>query len=393
MKQLKEFINSISKEVSPKAIFVSGGPSSGKDIIIREIREIPYITEMNLTQAFNYLSDKDKLIEDVDHRVEAIRNRDTLIINASAYDQERINYVKEELEELDYQPLMVFVNTTNESSKERNKRLSRVMKESVRHDKWVLSQENKDIFEQSFEYYIEFNNDESIDYLKEDINQVKDYIYDFVKEAVLRKSKLKADGPCDITPDNRMGATLRDDPKSDMPTKKPNKTVSYGTWSSIYGESAPTLKVSPDPKIPNFQKDKDTERKKKKGDTSLRAGRVGKPDGIGSEYDTRAGGQGAAAGAGLGQHIGEDQDWTDAQPWRFASAPNTLQPNPLQDSKKDFKGFRKKLKKEWVGDGFGEPSMGVAGVCGGAGNKEGMDSYKDTNRNIGISIKKKKLKK
>jgi hypothetical protein len=36
--------------------------------------------------------------------------------------------------------------------------------------------------------------------------------------------------------------------------------------------------------------------------------------------------------------------------------------------------------------------MGVAGVLSGAGNKEGMETYKDTMRNIGINIKSKKKK-
>jgi hypothetical protein len=36
--------------------------------------------------------------------------------------------------------------------------------------------------------------------------------------------------------------------------------------------------------------------------------------------------------------------------------------------------------------------MGVSGTLSGAGNKEGMDSYKDLNRNIGIKIEKKKKK-
>jgi hypothetical protein len=33
-------------------------------------------------------------------------------------------------------------------------------------------------------------------------------------------------------------------------------------------------------------------------------------------------------------------------------------------------------------EGGGEVAMGVGGVLGGSGNKEGMDTYSDTNRNI-----------
>jgi hypothetical protein len=54
-----------------------------------------------------------------------------------------------------------------------------------------------------------------------------------------------------------------------------------------------------------------------------------------------------------------------------------------------FNAFRKKVMKEAIDDP-GATDMGVAGVLGGAGNKEQMDSYKDTNRNVGIQINKKK---
>ena len=55
---------------------------------------------------------------------------------------------------------------------------------------------------------------------------------------------------------------------------------------------------------------------------------------------------------------------------------------------KEFSSFRKKLNEF---NGFqNDVEMGVGGTLGGASNKEGMDTYKDPNRNIGIIIKKKK---
>ena len=107
---------------------------------------------------------------------------------------------------------------------------------------------------------------------------------------------------------------------------------------------------------------------KKRGDTSQRAGRVGRPDGVGQEYDTRAGGQGAAAGAGLGnQTYSETVEFSNAQPSSAAMpGSSALQPNPLSNAydgkKKNFKYFRKDIKEYC---GFqNDTEMGVGGVLG-----------------------------
>jgi hypothetical protein len=136
---------------------------------------------------------------------------------------------------------------------------------------------------------------------------------------------------------------------------------------------------------------------KKRGDTSQRAGRVGRPDGVGQEYDTRAGGQGAAAGAGLGnQTYSETIDYSNGNNQSTGKLPG-VSPNPLssdyeQPVKKTFKKFR--LKTESIDSPTVGGDSGLAGVLGGAGNVEKMDSYKDPMRNIkndyGLKIKKKK---
>jgi cytidyltransferase-like protein len=119
-----------------KAIFVTGGPGSGKDIVIRESIPEQRSVELNYTQAIQYLGDKQKLSEKSnDYRRESIRNRGPLIINGPADDLEKISYIKEELEELGYETMMIFVHTSDEVSKERNSHLSRMMTESIRRDR------------------------------------------------------------------------------------------------------------------------------------------------------------------------------------------------------------------------------------------------------------------
>ena len=439
-----------------KAIFVTGGPGSGKDIVIREAIAESRIVELNFIQAFDYLTDKQKLSEQSnDFRRESIRTRGPLIINGPADDGERISYIKEELEELGYDTMMIFVSTTNETSKERNSLLSRMMTESVRQDKWLKSQENTDLFMEQFSKFISFDNTGNIDTIEEDITNTYQSIKLFLDEKAINESAsswldrnvsindkinllfketknvkkdsksiqkanlrakgcgkhrfladstcrdcLAARGPADITPDNRSGTPNGDSIKGNTyPRKNPNGvTYTFGAGAGVYAEAkAPTLKINPPPKEPNFQKDNDKEKRLKRGDKSLSAGRIGRPSGIGPEYDTRAGGQGAAAGAGLGnQTYSENQEYSNAQPSSAAlPGSSALQPNPLSNSydskRKGFKYFRKNIKEY---NGFqNDVESGVGGVLGGGDNKERMDTYKDPNRNIGILIKKKNNKK
>ena len=201
----------------------------------------------------------------------------------------------------------------------------------------------------------------------------------------------KADGPTSIPADNRAGSSNADNVKWDA--GKRTKTYTFGQNSGVYAEAkAPTLTKRPEQKEPSFQQDKEKQKLKKRGDRTVSPARVGRPDGLGQEYDTRAGGQGAAAGAGLGnQTYSETIEFSNASQNGTAMLGAKLEPNPLSE-KKPFKKFRTNIKEY---SGFqNDTESGLGGVLGGASNKEGMDSYKDTSRNIqndyGLKIKKKK---
>ena len=190
-----------------------------------------------------------------------------------------------------------------------------------------------------------------------------------------------------ISPDNRAGDTNADDIKWDAP--KRTRTYTFGSGQGVYAEEA-KLKTKSEPKESNFSKDKE----KSKVKTSLSASRIGNPPGVGPEFDTRTSGQGLTGGAGLGnQTYSENQEYSNASPASTAF-PSGGSPNPLSGDytkPKDFDKFRKTLKKEAIDDP-GANDMGVSGTLSGASNKEGMDTYKDVNRNIGITIQKKKKK-
>ena len=165
-----------------KAIFVTGGPGSGKDIIIREAIAECKAVELNSVQAFDLLMDKQKLSEKTnDYRREAIRNRGPLIINGPADDHTRMITIKEELEEFGYETTMVFVDTTNEASKQRNEKLMKSISESVRFDKWQQAQTSKEAYKQNFPNFISFNNSSTIESIQEDISDTYEKINRFIE--------------------------------------------------------------------------------------------------------------------------------------------------------------------------------------------------------------------
>jgi phosphopantetheine adenylyltransferase/predicted kinase len=379
-----------------KAIFVTGGPGSGKDVIIREAIAESRAVELNATQAFDYLADKQKLAEKTsDFRRESIRNRGPLIINGPADSIDKINHIKEELEELGYSTMMVFVNTTNEISQERNTKLSRMMVESIRYDKWSQAQKNKRIFSESFDDFIQIDNTGSLESIEEDITNtyininafIENKSYndvsllwlenhgklnigdklDIIKEERNVKSVnkfiqikinrgLTAAGLDSIPADNRAGDSNADDIKWNAP--KRTKTYIFRTYSE---ESKPTLTINPVPKEANFSKDKEKVKNKKRfSDAPTVSQRLRNTTGIGPEFDTRQQGT-VYPMSGLGDVTYREQ--------------------------KEFSKFRKVLEAI---DDPGAVDMGVGGVLNGATNKEPLQTYKDADKNIGVIITKKK---
>ena len=391
-----------------KAIFVTGGPGSGKDVIIREAIAESKAVELNTTQAFDYLMDKQKLSEKTnDYRREAIRGRSPLIINGPADDHGRIIRISEELEELGYETMIVFVDTTNEASKQRNERLTKMVAESVRYDKWKLAQTCKESYRQNFNNFIDFDNSLGLDELEEGITDTYQKINTFIdsknfnetaylwleghskfninyslfkeNENVKKNSRLverynlkreaassgvyrknsnvaPAAGPADITPDNRASDGNADNPKWDAP--KRNKTYTFRTYSEA---NQATLTKSPEPKESNFTKDKEKVKRKRFTDAPTVSQRMRNVSGIGQEFDTRQQGT-VYPMSGLGDVTYREQ------------------------KEYSFRKFREDYNDP------SDSSMGVAGVLGGASNKEPIENAKDKLIPTVEPMKKKKKK-
>jgi hypothetical protein len=391
MKSFLELVEEVSSNkpineniAKPKAIFVTGGPGSGKDIIVRECIAVTSATELNFIQAMDYLNDKHTLSEKTnDHRRESIRKRQDLIINGPADDNKRISQIKEELEDLGYTTELIFVSTTNEASQKRNASLKRMMVESVRQTKWEKSHENINLFSELFE---EFN---VIDNTK-DLSNPFTKVYESKKNSKsIQKSNLKSKGLTKILKDNnspfmqnQMHKGKIDDVRDG--DVKQNKDFIYRQYS----ESVPTLTKSPEPKVSRFSLDKDLINKKKRGDTSLSSPKASQGDGVGPTTNIRRGGGADSAGAGLGNQTysesrGGTQEFSNDDVANFSAQTKGPTPNPLGE-KKTLKKF-----KESIFD-FGSGDSGVGGTLGGASNKEPTVMPIDKYGQSGITIKKKK---
>ena len=389
-----------------KAIFVTGGPGSGKDVVLREAIAESRAVELNFTQVMDILNDKHKLaMRSMNPRFEAVRTRGPLIINGPADDLERISHIKEELKELGYQTMMIFVDTTNSVSQERNSHLARMMAESVRQSKWEKAHKNVNVFTEMFGTFMYFDNSDSLDLKEEEITDLYRNTSDFLGESVynesnrflnlyegakdVQKSNLRDKGYKVLKDNNspvmQFAAKLgkRDDVRDGDIKQNSNYATRIG-GGHTYTESGPVLTKNPEPVEKRFNMDANKTKLLKRGNRSLSAARIGTADGVGSTFDSRA--TTGAAGAGLGdQTYREATEFNNDDVADFAGKPRMVSPNPLAEKKKSLKKF-----KESIFDFGLTGQSGVSGTLGGASNKEPLETPADKYGQSGITIKKKK---
>jgi len=167
-----------------KAVILAGGPGSGKDYILKQTLSGHGLTEINSDDAFEYLMKKRGLSMTMPKREEvprevaragakeiagkkkslAIHGRRGVIINGTAADPEKIARLKSEMENIGYDTKMLFVNTSDDVSKQRNiergMRGGRKVREELRKEKWQQSQQARPAFQNLFgpEHYHEIDN-------------------------------------------------------------------------------------------------------------------------------------------------------------------------------------------------------------------------------------------
>ena len=181
-----------------KAVFLAGGPGSGKDYVLDNTLAGNGLTEINSDKALEFLMDKKGLNKTMpaSERIErdlvrgkaknmtelrqrlALQGRNGLIINGTGDDPEKIKKIKERLEELGYDTSCIVVNTRDEVSASRNvergSRGGRTVPEPIRKSKWDAVQnarpELAKIFGQNF---VEFDNSEDLRSARPEIVQAK----------------------------------------------------------------------------------------------------------------------------------------------------------------------------------------------------------------------------
>lgn len=222
---LKEDINETFTEVLSegvhdqgifKAVFLAGGPGSGKDYVLSNTLEGQGLVEINSDKALEFLMDKKgldktmpatekdkrdivrtraKSITELKQRL-ALLGRNGLIINGTGDDYEKISRIKEKLEELGYESAMILVNTDDEVSKQRNiergQRGGRTVPEDVRKEKWDNVQNARPEFAKLFgQNYMEFDNSqdlreappEVVKAKQEELMQLYKNVQDFIAQA------------------------------------------------------------------------------------------------------------------------------------------------------------------------------------------------------------------
>ena len=166
-----------------KAVFLSGGPGSGKDYVLDNTLQGHGLVEINSDKALEYLMDKNNLdmtmpasekgvrelvrgkaksMTELRQRL-AIFGRNGLIINGTGDDVEKIKRIKERLDEVGYESSMISVVTDDEVSRQRNiergTRGGRTVPEDIRKNKWdAVTNARPELAKLFGQNYMEFDN-------------------------------------------------------------------------------------------------------------------------------------------------------------------------------------------------------------------------------------------
>lgn len=138
--RFNEFYQPIEEGVNDphifKAVFMAGSPGSGKTTVANKLFSHTGLKQLNVDDYYNFLRSVDRTTGDVEQDYERAwekyRSREAsflhgrlgLIIDGTGKNPEKMQVVKQSLEELGYETAMVFVNTTLDTSLERTVRRS-----------------------------------------------------------------------------------------------------------------------------------------------------------------------------------------------------------------------------------------------------------------------------
>jgi hypothetical protein len=170
-----------------KAVFLSGGPGSGKDYVLDNTLNGQGLIEINSDKALEFLMDKNNLDKkmpetEADARTLvrgkakdmtelkqklALLGRNGIIINGTGDDPTKYAKIKKNLEEIGYETSMIAVVTRDEISAQRNiergQRGGRTVPENIRKEKWDAVNNSRPEMAKLFgNSYVEFDNSEDL---------------------------------------------------------------------------------------------------------------------------------------------------------------------------------------------------------------------------------------
>ena len=170
-----------------KAVFLSGGPGSGKDYVLDNTLNGQGLIEINSDKALEFLMDKNNLDKkmpetEADARTLvrgkakdmtelkqklALLGRNGIIINGTGDDPTKYAKIKKNLEEIGYETSMIAVVTQDEISAQRNiergQRGGRTVPENIRKEKWDAVNNSRPEMAKLFgNSYVEFDNSEDL---------------------------------------------------------------------------------------------------------------------------------------------------------------------------------------------------------------------------------------
>ena len=169
--QEDDFVEGVNDPSIFKAIFLSGGPGSGKSFVARKLLSGQGLKTINSDDIYEYLASKQDFDlgdpaaiasqqgQDLRDRAKALTDmkqkshlggRLGVIIDGTGKDVEKVSKASASLKQLGYDTMMLFVNTSEDVSQERNSKRKRQIPSEMVTRMWKLVQANIMKFQQVF---------------------------------------------------------------------------------------------------------------------------------------------------------------------------------------------------------------------------------------------------
>lgn len=182
-----------------KAIFLVGGPGSGKDIVLKKVLNSYDLQELKLEQV------KPDYIKDIQ----------SIVISTNAYNFDGIISNKNLLEDYGFETSMIFVDVSDKTSKQRLS--SRNISEEIRRKRLKESNKNIFAFENSFQYFTIFENNSEAQ--KKEIGELTIFCESFLYLESILEEKSKKLTPKKFSNKSIKNKLLRNFYPNDLVTK------------------------------------------------------------------------------------------------------------------------------------------------------------------------------